>query len=55
MDEETINKVREYIIISYNGLSDEEKEIIRLNREKEYAVVMRKLFPEEVFEGLSSA
>ena len=55
MDEETIKKVREEIITRFNSLSYDEKEIIRLNREKEYAVVMRKLFPEEVFEGLSSA
>ena len=55
MDEETIKTVREYMIASYNAFSNEEKEILRLNREQEYAIVIKKLFPAEVFEGLNSA
>tara|TARA_R100000773_G_scaffold23920_1_gene21060 strand:+ start:268 stop:435 length:168 start_codon:yes stop_codon:yes gene_type:complete len=55
MDKETIRLVREEIIARYNALSNEDKEILRVNREKEYAIVMKKLFPEEIFEGLSSA
>jgi len=54
MNEEIIQIVRQEIIKNFNMLSDEEKEIIRTNKGTAYTSVLKKLFPQGVFEGLSS-
>jgi len=54
MDEEIIQIVRQEIIKNFSMLSDEEKEIMRANKGTAYTAVLKKLFPQGVFEGLSS-
>jgi len=54
MDKEVIQIVRQEIIKNFSMLSDKEKEIMRTNKGTAYTAVLKKLFPQGVFDGLSS-
>ena len=54
MDEEIKQAVRQEIIKNFNGLNDEEKEVLRANKGTAYTRVLRKLLPQGILDGLSS-
>ena len=54
MNEEIMRLIRQEVIQNFNNLTDEEKELMRINKGTPYTQVIRKLLPQVIFEGLSS-
>ena len=54
MDDEIKQVVRQEIIQNFNSLTDDEKEILRVNKGTTYTGVLRKLLPQGILDGLSS-
>jgi len=54
MDDEIKQVVRQEIIQNFNSLTDDEKEILRVNKGTTYTRVLRKLLPQGILDGLSS-
>ena len=54
MNEEIMQLIRQEVIQNFSNLTDEEKELMRINKGTPYTQVIRKLLPQGIFEGLSS-
>ena len=54
MNEEIKQIFRQEIIKNFNSLTDDEKEILRVNKGTTYTRVLRKLLPQGILDGLSS-
>ena len=49
---ESVKAIQSEMVANYMALSEDEKEVIRANQDTPYAQLLRRVIPEEVFDGL---